>query len=90
MPGELDPDCRRAFPEERHWDRALLRHHQTLIRLRLQHVALRIGAYNVLAAEGEGYVFARVHSEETIIVGLNAGHTAQTLTLPAASGGTSA
>ena len=86
LPGELDPDCRRVFPPEGDWDRSLLHYHQSLIRLRHQHVALRTGTYHVLAAEGEGYAFARVHPEETVVVILNSGLTTQTLTLDAVSG----
>ncbi|MEO0540229.1 MAG: glycoside hydrolase family 13 protein [Cyanobacteria bacterium P01_A01_bin.105] len=83
LPGKLDPDCRRVFPPSADWDRSLLECHQQLIRLRHQHVALRTGVYNFLAADGEGYAFARVHPEETVTIVVNAGDMAITLALPA-------
>ena len=71
LPGDKDPDCRRGFPDESHWERATLEHHQKLIALRHQYPALRTGSYRVLYAQGSVYSFARVLDTEAIIVAVN-------------------
>ena len=73
LPGGLDPDCRRSFPEEKDWDESLLQMHKDLIALRHAHPALRTGEYKTLAAEGECYVFSRILGQEMIVVAVNAG-----------------
>jgi glycosidase len=73
LPGKLDPDSRRGFPMEAHWERDVLDYHKQLIALRHQYPALRTGDYKVLFAEGTVYVFARTLGDEEIIVAVNVG-----------------
>ena len=73
LPGGLDPDCRRAFPEEKDWNLDLLETHKLLIALRHAQPALRTGAYQTLAAEGDCYVFARTLDNQMVVVAVNAG-----------------
>jgi len=74
--GGLDPDCRRGFPTEENWNLPLLAMHKALIALRRSHLALRIGKYQTLAAEGDSYVFARLLDREMIVVAVNTGMAA--------------
>ncbi|MDY7022343.1 MAG: glycoside hydrolase family 13 protein [Cyanobacteriota bacterium] len=71
LPGELDPDSRRAFPAEQAWNQETLNYHKKLIAIRHQHPALRTGGYDVLFAEGLVYVFARILEDEEVIVAVN-------------------
>ncbi|MGC1309667.1 MAG: alpha-amylase family glycosyl hydrolase [Phormidesmis sp.] len=71
LAGGLDPDCRRAFPEEQQWNQSLLQTHKSLIALRQAHPALRIGKYQTLAAEGNCYVFSRILEDEMVVVAVN-------------------
>ena len=71
LPGGLDPDCRRVFPEEGEWDQDLLAYHKGVIAVRNQHPCLRTGDYQMLFAQGGVYVFARILNDEEIIVALN-------------------
>lgn len=71
LPGGLDPDCRRTFPEESDWDQQLLNYHQSLIAVRNQNPPLRTGNYQILFAQGAVYVFARVLNGQEIIIALN-------------------
>ncbi|MBD1839578.1 DUF3459 domain-containing protein [Coleofasciculus sp. FACHB-64] len=73
LPGKLDPDSRRGFPMEAHWERDVLDYHKQLIALRHQYPALRTGSYHVLFAEGTVYVFARKLGDEELIVAINVG-----------------
>jgi cyclomaltodextrinase/neopullulanase len=73
LPGELDPDCRRTFPPEKEWRQDLLNIHRQLIALRHRYPALRTGTYEVLHAEGSGYIFSRTLGSDRILVALNAG-----------------
>lgn len=83
MEGGKDPDCRRAM----RWDPATWNHdlHATVkkdIALRKKYAALwRRGAYARLYAQGMVYVFARQHNQQTVIVGVNAGHNGVRLDL---------
>jgi glycosidase len=76
LPGRLDPDSRRGFPMEAHWERDVLEYHRKLIALRHAYPALRTGRYQVLFAEGAVYVFARILSGEELIVAVNIGTAA--------------
>ncbi|MEL6160316.1 MAG: alpha-amylase family glycosyl hydrolase [Cyanobacteria bacterium J06554_11] len=76
LPGRLDPDCRRGFPQKAAWDKDILQMHKALIALRHRHPALRTGTYQTLAAEGDCYVFARILEKEMVIVAVNAGEAA--------------
>jgi len=73
LPGRLDPDSRRGFPLEAHWESDVLDYHRKLIALRLAYPALRTGDYHVLLAEGTVYVFARILGAEELIVAVNIG-----------------
>jgi cyclomaltodextrinase len=73
LPGGVDPDSRRAFPVEAHWELDVLDYHRRLISLRHQYKALRTGSYEVLFAESAVYVFARILETEELIVAVNVG-----------------
>lgn len=73
LPGKLDPDSRRGFPLEAHWEREVLDYHRKLIYLRHDYPALRTGSYEVLHAQGALYVFARIQDAQELIVAVNAG-----------------
>ena len=81
LAGGKDPDCRYGFPDEFAWDRDLLQHYQSLIKLRHQYPALRTGSYQVLAAEGQFYCFARVLDSEIVVVAINAGDSTHKATI---------
>lgn len=83
LPGGLDPDCRRSFPPEAHWDISVLDYHKKLISLRHQYPALRTGAYQVLYGEETVYVFARILGSEEIIVAVNVGKNTAHVSVPA-------
>lgn len=73
LPGRLDPDSRRGFPLEAHWDNDILECHRQLIAIRHNYPALRTGSYQVLFAEGTVYVFARILGAEELIIAVNVG-----------------
>ncbi|NEP42461.1 MAG: alpha-amylase, partial [Okeania sp. SIO2H7] len=73
LPGKLDPDSRRGFPAREKLDNQVLEYHKKLIAIRNQYPALRTGIYEVLFAEGNVYVFARILGDEEIIVTINSG-----------------
>ncbi|NER05634.1 MAG: alpha-amylase, partial [Okeania sp. SIO3C4] len=73
LPGKLDPDSRRSFPAREKWDTQVLEYHKQLIAVRNKYSALRTGIYEVLFAEGNVYVFARILGDEEIIVAINSG-----------------
>ncbi|HAX86557.1 MAG TPA: alpha-amylase [Cyanobacteria bacterium UBA11370] len=81
LPGRLDPDSRRGFPLEAHWERDILEEHRKLIALRHAYPALRTGQYQVLFAEGTAYVFARILGTEEIIVAVNVGTESVSITI---------
>ncbi|MDJ0648125.1 MAG: glycoside hydrolase family 13 protein [Xenococcaceae cyanobacterium MO_188.B19] len=69
--GGKDPDCRRGFPLEIHWDNDTLNYHKELIALRHKYPALRTGKYQLLYAEDQTYVFARTLDSEILIIAIN-------------------
>ncbi|MDY6782818.1 MAG: glycoside hydrolase family 13 protein [Cyanobacteriota bacterium] len=71
--GRIDPDSRRSFPPEAEWNQEVLAYHKKLIALRHQYPALRTGRYEVLAAEGLVYAFARILGDSEIIIAVNSG-----------------
>ena len=73
LPGGKDPDCRRGFPEESAWDKAILQHYQSMTELRHKYPSLRTGSYRDLHAENQLYCFARVLDSEAVIVAVNSG-----------------
>ncbi|GAB4381299.1 MAG: glycoside hydrolase family 13 protein [Elainellaceae cyanobacterium] len=72
LEGALDPDSRRSFPQQEKWNLDLLDCHRRLIALRHAHLALRIGEYRLLGAEGLIYVFCRLWEGDVLIVAVNA------------------
>jgi cyclomaltodextrinase/neopullulanase len=85
LPGRLDPDSRRGFPLEAHWERDVLDYHRKLIALRHAYPALRTGAYQVLFAQAETYIFTRILDAEELIVAVNAGTALAKVSLDAPS-----
>ncbi|WP_009631354.1 glycoside hydrolase family 13 protein [Synechocystis sp. PCC 7509] len=73
LPGRLDPDSRRGFPLEAHWENDVLDYHRQLISIRHNYPALRTGSYKVLYAQGALYVFARILDAQELIIAVNAG-----------------
>jgi cyclomaltodextrinase / maltogenic alpha-amylase / neopullulanase len=71
LEGALDPDCRRSFPPREQWNADILDCHRRLVSLRHGHVALRIGEYRLLGAEGMAYVFTRLWEGDVLIVAIN-------------------
>ena len=84
LPGRLDPDSRRGFPLEAHWERGVLNYHRLLIALRHTYPALRTGDHQVLFAQGEVYVFARILESEELLIAVNAGTAPEKVSLKAA------
>ncbi len=87
LPGAIDPDCRRGFPDEPAWDWDLLDYHRQLIAVRRAHSGLQIGDYRVLYAAADLYVFARVLGNEEFIIAVNAGMETDTAMLTPAQAG---
>ncbi|GAB4533771.1 MAG: glycoside hydrolase family 13 protein [Anaerolineales bacterium] len=87
LPGESDPDCRRAFPWDapETWQHALRAWVRRLIALRRDSVALRRGAYRLVLADDHRRLlaFVRQHPEESVLVVFNPGRLARTVCLPA-------
>jgi hypothetical protein len=81
MAGEMDPDCRAAFPwDEGRWDRDLLAYLSTLTRARGEIAALRSTDFRGLAATGMASAYLRGSGGPgSAIVALNAGDEAVTL-----------
>lgn len=77
--GRLDPDSRRGFPLEQQWDLDVFNYHKYLIALRHQYPALRTGKYRILFAETTVYVFARILGDEELIIAVNVGTEAFTV-----------
>lgn len=77
--GAIDPDSRRGFPMEEHWDQDLLNTHRALIALRHQYPALRVGEYHVLYAEGEVYGLGRSLKTDEFIIAVNTSTQEQTM-----------
>jgi glycosidase len=76
MEGDNDPDGRHAMRwEQSTWNYDLYATVKKYIALRKKYAALwRRSAYAHLYSQGRVYVFTRRHTQQTIIVGLNAGH----------------
>ncbi len=81
LPGRLDPDSRRGFPLESHWERDVLDYHRQLISIRHNYPALRTGSYQVIYAQGTLYIFARILDAEELIIAVNAGTAEVTATI---------
>ncbi len=73
LPGEQDPDNRRAFPWDRaRWDHAHRVFVRDLIGLRKRHRALRDGELRVLAAVGQTFAMLRTAEGQSFVVAANA------------------
>ena len=84
LPGGHDPDCRRTilWDQPDTWDSDALAYHKELIALRHTHPALRRGRYLRLHAGDTTYVFGRQWDEDALLIALNVGETARTITVP--------
>lgn len=82
MTGEGDPGSRGAFPwgRESTWNTQLRSELQSLISLRKAHTALRRGTYGSLASTDGMTVFSRVDETERVVVAVNAGTDAASVT----------
>ena len=74
LPGGIDPDSRRGFPHADNWNQDILKTHRELIALRNRYTCLHTGKYQILFAEGDIYVFARILETEEVIVAVNIGN----------------
>lgn len=83
MPGNRDPDCRRAFPWDNReaWNMGLLEDVRSFIRLRHATPALRRGDFQILHALEQVVVYRRTYEEQTVIVAFNSGHRIHAFTL---------
>lgn len=81
LPGGIDPDCRRSFPEVADWNLPLQAMHRQLIQLRQAHPALQVGQYQVLQARDQVYIFGRCLNEEMLITAVNCGTDAISTTV---------
>jgi cyclomaltodextrinase len=74
--GGIDPDSRRAFPEDGAWDHELHRHVRSLLQLRSGEPALRRGELAILAAEQQAVAFERMVEGSSLVCVVNAGPAA--------------
>ncbi|MEL4894170.1 glycoside hydrolase family 13 protein [Crocosphaera sp. Alani8] len=79
--GGHDPDGRKGFPTEEKWDQETLAYHKQLIEIRKKYPALRTGNYQILVAEKDIYVFARILGEEGLIIAVNNGEEKTEITI---------
>jgi len=85
MPGEKDPDNRRAFPwDESAWNHDLRGYVQKLIAARKKHAALRRGemARVHLSEDNHWYAFSRILGEDKVIVVINPNKEAREVDIP--------
>ena len=89
--GAPDPEARYqdrfarwTFPWDRpaEWDRDLLQYFKAAIALRHSHPALRRGEFIPLYGQGNVFAFARHDDGETLLVALNVGNDAETVSVP--------
>ncbi len=91
LPGEQDPDNRRAFPWDRdQWDQAHRAFVRDVIGLRKRHRALRDGALQVLGAHDQAFAMLRTDDNQAFVVATNAGGGESTLDLTLPDGVASA
>ena len=81
LAGALDPDNRRSFPPEAAWNHNILNCHRQLLALRRERPALRVGHYQIAIAAGMVYAFTRTLGEAGLLVAVNAGTEAATVSL---------
>ena len=79
-----DHDARWPFPwhDEALWDREMLDFFRRAIALRHAHGVLRRGRFDELYAHGRQYAFLRHDDDEKLLVVLNAGDEAATISVP--------
>ena len=85
LPGEKDPDNRRAFPwNETEWNHELRTYVQKLITGRKRHAALRRGDLGrVHLSESNGwYAFSRILGDDKAVVVINPGDESRVVDLP--------
>jgi alpha-glucosidase len=84
----LDPTFAICHVERLQNDPAsILMLYRRLIELRRQHLALSIGRYTPMKAEGDMLVYERQHGSERLLVTLNLGHQLHILSLPGGTTG---
>jgi glycosidase len=82
LEGEDDPDCRRTMPWDKSWNEDILDNFKRLIKIRSQHVALRIGDYKTLLVFNGVYAFKRQYEKDEIIVILNPREARKDIRIP--------
>jgi glycosidase len=84
FPGGWTEDTRNAFAKAGRTpaQQEIFGYTQSLLRLRVQHPALRRGKLWSLASDDSTYIFLRETEEERILVAFHAGDSARDLTLP--------
>ncbi|MGE5602811.1 MAG: alpha-amylase family glycosyl hydrolase, partial [Nitrososphaerales archaeon] len=84
MSGGDDPDNRRGFPWDRPetWDRETLELTRTLIRLRKEHPALRLGSWRPVWQGDNAFAFERAVAGERVLVVINRGDAIDRVNLP--------
>ncbi len=77
MSGGEEPESRQAFPwsEPESWDARQLETTRTLLSLRRQHPALRVGDWRLVWQGDEAFAFTREAEDEAVLVVVNRGPT---------------
>jgi alpha-glucosidase len=84
----LDPSFTSCNVEAQSKDQSsILTLYRRLIELRKRHLALSVGHYMAVEAEGDVLAYERRHRAERLLVVLNLGHQAHTTTMPSDSRG---
>jgi len=74
MEGDSGEDGRRPMPwDESCWDTDIFEAYQALVRLRVDHVALRRGGLRWVHADGDSLTFLREHPDQTALVHVSRG-----------------
>ena len=80
----LDPHFRSCHVEALRDDStSILMLYRRLIQLRRKHLALSVGSYKQVTAEGDVLAYDRQHGSERFLVALNLGNEPHTISLPA-------
>jgi cyclomaltodextrinase / maltogenic alpha-amylase / neopullulanase len=83
LQGGNDPDCRRCMDwSETDWNHARRDLVRKLANLRRRHVSLRRGRFQSLFCRARCHAFARISSNESFVVVLNAGFQPEQIELP--------
>jgi cyclomaltodextrinase / maltogenic alpha-amylase / neopullulanase len=83
MKGTGDPASRGSFPWEHRdsWNDTVRSTMQSLISLRREHTALRRGTFTSAAASAGMFVFTRANDDERLVVAVNAGDSAASVSM---------